>query len=179
MKSLLLHTCCAPCSAAILEWLLQNDIQPIIYYENSNIAPQAEYERRLNECKVYAEQLGLTMVIPPYDHAAWLQYVQGLEQEPERGKRCQRCFEFRMNRSAEAAAAMGIPLFATTLASSRWKDLAQIAQAGIAAAANHPSVDFWDRNWRKGGLQQRRNELLKENGFYNQTFCGCEFSQKK
>ena len=77
---------------------------------------------------------------------------------------------------ARLAHELGISLFATTLSSSRWKRLDQISEAGRAAALPYPDVDFLDRNWRKGGLQERRNILLKENGFYNQQYCGCEFS---
>lgn len=65
------------------------------------------------------------------------------------------------------------------LASSRWKDLEQINRAGQAAEKLYPGTRFWDKNWRKGGLQQRRGELLKLNGFYNQLYCGCEFSMKR
>ena len=90
----------------------------------------------------------------------------------------------RLLRTARKAQELGIPRFTTTLASSRWKSLDQINQAGQWAAAqvNEESggespVEFWDRNWRKGGLQERRNQLLKENNFYNQLYCGCEYSK--
>ena len=73
----------------------------------------------------------------------------------------------------------GFPVLATTLASSRWKDLAQVNAAGEAACAPYPAVTWWPQNWRKGGLQDRRNALLKEYGFYNQLFCGCEFSRRQ
>jgi transcriptional regulator with XRE-family HTH domain len=71
---------------------------------------------------------------------------------------------------------LGIRHFATTLASSRWKSLEQINRAGLAAEQAVGNVEFWAQNWRKGGLQERRNQLLKEYGFYNQLYCGCEFS---
>ena len=73
---------------------------------------------------------------------------------------------------------LGIPTFATTLASSRWKNLEQINRAGQAAELAVPGTTFWARNWRKGGLQERRNQLLREFSFYNQQYCGCEFSQR-
>ena len=102
--------------------------------------------------------------------------MAGLEEEPERGERCLQCFRMRMEATARLAHELGISQFATTLASSRWKRLDQISEAGLAAALPYPDVEFLDRNWRKGGLQERRNILLKENGFYNQQYCGCEFS---
>lgn len=171
-----LHCCCAPCSSAILEWLLQNDYRPVIYYCNPNIFPQEEYLIRRNEISRYATQLQLEIVEDDYRHEPWLQAVHGLEAAPERGPRCLECFKYRLLSTAKFAQSRGIGLFTTTLASSRWKSLEQINQAGAWAAAQVPGTEFWDKNWRKGGLQERRNELLALNGFYNQQYCGCEFS---
>ncbi|MBR0297103.1 MAG: epoxyqueuosine reductase QueH [Paludibacteraceae bacterium] len=186
LSEVLLHACCAPCSSAIVEWLLAHDIRPTIFYYNPNIFPREEYEIRKNESKRHAESLGIEWIDGDYDHAAWLWYVKGLENEPERGKRCAECFYHRLFATARKAQEMDIPYFATTLASSRWKDLEQINAAGLRAAEMvnkypsdsvvHEPVQFWAQNWRKDGLQERRNELLKEYNFYNQLFCGCEFS---
>lgn len=182
MKEVLLHCCCAPCSSAILEWMEQNDYRPTIYYCNPNIYPEEEYRIRKNEISRYAAEKGLSIVdddaMGTWEerHAAWQKCVTGLEHEPERGKRCLACFKMRMLASARKAAELGLDSFTTTLASSRWKSLEQINEAGRWAAEQVEGVTFWDKNWRKGGLQQRRNELLKENGFYNQQYCGCEWS---
>ena len=173
---ILLHCCCAPCSAAILEWMLQNGWSPTLFYFNPNIYPEQEYLIRKNECTKYATKLGVPIIDGDYDHEAWRCAVAGLEEEPERGERCLQCFRMRMGATARLAHELGIALFSTTLASSRWKRLDQISEAGRAAALPYPDVEFLDRNWRKGGLQERRNILLKENGFYNQQYCGCEFS---
>jgi len=174
---LLLHTCCAPCSAAIIEYLLAREIRPVLYYFNPNIDPQAEYERRKNECTRYARSLGLEIIDGDYDHEEWLQAVSGLENEPERGKRCLSCFKIRLFAAARMTVEKGLDTFATTLGSSRWKSLEQIAEAGHWAAAQFPGVRFWEKNWRKDGLSERRRTLLQENGFYNQNYCGCEFSR--
>ena len=174
----LLHACCAPCSSAIVEWLMAHGIEPVIYYYNPNIYPQEEYEIRKNESKRHAESLGITWIDDDYSHQTWLDAVCGLEQEPERGKRCEACFYHRLLVTAKKAKEMGIPYFATTLASSRWKNLEQINAAGSAAALKY-DVTFWAQNWRKDGLQERRNALLKEYGFYNQRYCGCEFSNSQ
>ncbi len=194
-EKVLLHACCAPCSSAIVEWLMAHGIEPVIYYYNPNIYPREEYEIRKNESKRHAESLGIrwidndrfrTGASQPCGweeaHDAWLHDICGLEQEPERGKRCERCFYIRLKKTAQKAQELGIRYFATTLASSRWKSLEQINRAGERAAndvndgndAN--DVHFWAQNWRKDGLQERRNELLKAYGFYNQQYCGCEFS---
>ena len=176
LRQVLLHACCAPCSSAIVEWLVAHEIESVIYYYNPNIYPQEEYETRKNESKRHAESLGLRWIDGDYDHRQWLEAMKGLEQEPERGARCERCFACRLIKTAEVAKAEGIPYFATTLASSRWKSLEQIERAGTWAAQQTGSVQFWAQNWRKGGLQQRRNELLRQYQFYNQRYCGCEFS---
>ena len=146
----LLHACCAPCSSAIVEWMMQNDIRPTIFYYNPNIFPREEYEIRKNESKRHAE--GCT--------------------------RCELCFTMRLKVVARMAKKLGFKYFTTTLASSRWKSIEQIERAGRAAEAEVEGVSFWAQNWRKGGLSDRRNQLLKEFGFYNQQYCGCEFSMR-
>ena len=184
-KKVLLHTCCAPCSSAIIEYLLANGIEPVIYYCNPNIHPYEEYLIRKDECTRYAEALGLEIVDADYDHQQWLEAVRGLENEPERGGRCMECFRFRLLMTARYASERGIDVITTTLASSRWKSLEQIDAAGQWACKKASSenagavpVIWWGRNWRKGGLQERRNQIIKEYGFYNQLWCGCEFSRK-
>lgn len=179
----LLHSCCAPCSSAIIEWMMGQGLVPVIYYCNPNIYPVEEYNIRKDEITRYAEKLGLEIVDADYDHDRWLEAAAGLENEPERGGRCLKCFKLRLLRTAEYAKENGFEIIATTLASSRWKSLDQINKAGLWACnqvndslSEGPEVVWWDKNWRKGGLQNRRNELLKENGFYNQQYCGCEFS---
>ncbi|WP_294083942.1 epoxyqueuosine reductase QueH [Proteiniphilum sp. UBA5384] len=179
MEKVLLHCCCAPCSAAIIEWMMMHDMRPTLFYFNPNIFPEEEYLKRKNECTRYAESLGLEIIDGDYDHAEWLQRIKGLENEPERGNRCRRCFEIRLQATALLAAQSGFPVFTTTLASSRWKNLVHIFEAGNRAASTVENVTFWDKNWRKEGLTERRNILLQENNFYNQQYCGCEFSIRK
>ena len=175
-QEVLLHACCAPCSSAIVEWLVQHQIRPVIFYYNPNIFPLEEYEIRKNESKRHAESLGIKWIDGDYDHEAWLGSVCGLEGEPERGLRCQQCFTLRLTEAAKVAKRLGISYFATTLASSRWKSLDQINRAGHLAEQTVNDVSFWAQNWRKASLQERRNQLLKEFDFYNQQYCGCEFS---
>ena len=181
--TVLLHTCCAPCSSAIIETMMKDGITPVIYYCNPNIYPLEEYEIRKNECTRYARSLGLEIVDADYDHENWLDAVKGLEGEPERGGRCLRCFKIRLLRTAQYAAQRGIKVITTTLASSRWKSLDQINEAGRWACQqvvpSDSRVIWWDRNWRKNGLQERRLQIIKEYDFYNQLYCGCEFSMRK
>ena len=135
----LLHACCAPCSSAIVECLLAQGIRPVIFYSNANIFPEAEYGIRLNECIRFARSQGLEIVEDAYDHADWRRFVAGLENEPERGARCLACFTYRLGRAARYASDHGFPVLATTLASSRWKDLSQVNAAGAAACEPFPS----------------------------------------
>lgn len=185
MTKVLLHSCCAPCSAAILEWMLQNDYEPTIFFYNPNIYPEEEYLKRKNEIVRYAEEINVPIVDldeeegPWQDrHDSWLDQTREFAQEPERGKRCLVCFKYRLCATAKYAAEHDIPLFTTTLASSRWKDIKQIFEAGqFAEEFCGGKSKFWDKNWRKGGLYERRNILAKQ--FYNQQYCGCEYSIRK
>lgn len=175
---LLLHTCCAPCSAAVIEWLLKEAVQPTLFFFNPNIYPEEEYNLRKRELLRYTSKLGLECIDGDYDHAQWLQNVKGLENQPERGSRCMECFKLRLLKTAQQAHEKGFNQIATTLTSSRWKNPEQIAEAGNWAVAHYPNMLFWNKNWRKGGLSERRTILLQENGFYNQPYCGCEFSRQ-
>jgi hypothetical protein len=178
VEQVMLHACCAPCSSAIVEWMVQHGVKPTIFYYNPNIWPKEEYEIRKNESKRHAESLSLRWIDGDYDHTRWLEAVRGLEGEPERGGRCLQCFTVRLMATALEARRQGIATFATTLASSRWKSLEQIAEAGQKAQEAVAGTTFWAQNWRKGGLQERRNQLLRQYRFYNQQYCGCEFSQR-
>ncbi|MBQ6063588.1 MAG: epoxyqueuosine reductase QueH [Prevotella sp.] len=178
VKEVLLHACCAPCSSAIVEWMLAHEVRPTIFYYNPNIFPREEYDIRKEESKRHAESLGLRWIDGDYDHEGWLRQVKGLEGEPERGSRCLQCFRHRLIAAALQAKQLGLGCFTTTLASSRWKSLEQITEAGEEAQNAVHGTLFWAQNWRKGGLSDRRNQLLKEYGFYNQQYCGCEFSMR-
>lgn len=176
---ILLHCCCAPCSGAILECLVQNGFKPGIFFSNSNITPREEYEHRKADIVRYAAKFSLEVIDDDYDHDAWREAAKGLETAPERGARCLECFRFRLRRASAYAAGHGYDTLTTTLASSRWKDLGQVNEAGEWACRQVEGVRWWGENWRKGGLQQRRSEVIAEQNFYNQTFCGCEFSHRK
>ena len=182
---LLLHSCCAPCSGAIVEALAEayresgrNPAEEMaIFWSNSNIYDKEEYEKRRAEILRYAAQFGIEVIDDDYDHALWTaQVAVGREEAPERGPRCLECFRFRLIRAASYAAANGFSTLTTSLASSRWKSLEQVDEAGAWACGQVENVDWWGRNWRKGGLQPRRSEIIREQAFYNQTFCGCEYS---
>ncbi len=176
--SVVLHSCCAPCSTAVLECLVQNGIRPVVFFFNPNIHPRAEYDTRRDEWKRLCDLLGLEAVEGDYEPEKWLAKAKGLEDEPERGRRCSMCFEMRLEATARFALSRGIALFTTTLATSRWKSKPQVDAAGYAAAKAVPGSAYWDFDWRKEGLVGRRYELVREIGFYNQRYCGCAYSMK-
>jgi hypothetical protein len=178
-KKVLLHACCAPCSAAIIEWMQHEGIELTLFFYNPNIYPQQEYEIRKNELKRFAEAQHIPYIEGDYDHAKWREAVRGFESEPERGARCLECFKTRLAASALCAKELGFAHYTTTLAGSRWKRQDQIEAAARFAEEKVPGVTYWNRNWRKGGLQERRGVLLKQYGFYNQQYCGCEFSMAR
>ena len=174
--TVLLHACCAPCSSAIVECMLRNGMKPTVFFSNSNIYPLQEYETRKQEIIRFLAEQDVPYVEDEYDHEEWRRFIKGLENEPERGSRCSKCFQFRLHRAAHYAQEHGFTLLTTTLASSRWKNIQQIDAAGQWAVSDCPNVEWWEQNWRKGGLQMRRGELLRLYDFYNQLYCGCEFS---
>lgn len=179
LMKILLHSCCAPCSGAIIESLVKEGVRPVVFFSNSNIESPEEYGRRLSEVRRYCALFDLELVDDIYDHEDWLSYIKGFENEPERGERCLKCFEYRLRRAAALASQRGMDTLTTSLASSRWKSLEQVDLAGIRACTDYPPVEWWGRNWRKGGLQERRREIIREQNFYNQDFCGCEFSHRR
>tara|TARA_S200000501_G_C20868516_1_gene763172 strand:- start:4276 stop:4944 length:669 start_codon:yes stop_codon:yes gene_type:complete len=175
-KSLLLHSCCAPCAGEIMEAIAASGIATTIYFYNPNIHPIEEYEIRKDENIRFAEKLGFKFIDADYDKDNWFERIEGLEDEPERGKRCTVCFDMRFERSALFAYENHYDTFATTLGISRWKDLEQINTSGLKAANRYNDLTFWDFNWRKQGGSARMLEISKQEKFYKQEYCGCVYS---
>ncbi len=175
-KKLLLHSCCAPCGAEIMEALIASQIEFVIYFYNPNIHPHAEYLLRKNENIRFAEKHGISFIDADYDKEHWFARVKGLEMAPERGERCTVCFDMRFERSALYAHEHGFSLFSSTLGISRWKDMDQINRSGIRAASRYPGMTYWTFNWRKGGGSARMIEIAKREQFYQQEYCGCVYS---
>ena len=175
-SSLLLHSCCAPCAGEIMEAVAASDIDTTVYFYNPNIHPIEEYELRKEENKRYCEALNFKFIDADYDKDNWFDRVKGLEDEPERGERCTKCFDMRFERSALFAHENNFSLFATTLGISRWKDLDQVNNSGLRASKRYDNLTFWDFNWRKQGGSSRMIEISKREEFYQQEYCGCVYS---
>jgi predicted adenine nucleotide alpha hydrolase (AANH) superfamily ATPase len=175
-RSVLLHSCCAPCSGSIIERLQQAGLSVAVFFYNPNIHPLSEYCRRKEENRRFADKLGIPFIDGDYHLAPWFALTRGLEEEPERGRRCSACFTQRLEESARQAARLDIPVIATTLGISRWKDLAQVDSCGKKAVDQVAGVDYWEVNWRRKGGAQRMIEVSRREEFYHQEYCGCLYS---
>lgn len=175
-NKVLLHSCCAPCSGEVMEAMLASGIDYTIYFYNPNIHPLKEYELRKEENIRFAEKFGVPFVDADYDRDNWFERARGLEWSPERGERCTMCFDMRFERTALYAHENGFPVMTSCLGISRWKDMKQINNCGVRAAAAYPDLLYWEFNWRKGGGSARMIEISKRESFYQQEYCGCVYS---
>lgn len=180
-EKLVLHSCCGPCSSAVLERITAKFNVTMLYY-NSNIWPPEEYNRRLQEQSNLLGQLPTQYPVLfealPYNHADFLQASQGLEQEPEGGERCAACFALRLARTAEWAAGHGFGWFTTPLTVSPHKNAHVLNKLGEEAARRH-GIRFLASDFKKKNGYKRSLELSAEYRLYRQDYCGCEFSQRE
>ncbi|MBN2449047.1 MAG: epoxyqueuosine reductase QueH [Lentisphaeria bacterium] len=170
LPRILLHVCCGPCATAALE-RLREEGEVTLFFANSNLWPESEFQRRLAAARRLADASGCALVVDPYDHEAWRRFVQGFEQEPERGARCRRCFEFSLRRAAAYAREAGFELLTSTLSISPHKRSADIFRAGERAFGGFLAIDFKKRDGFRRSL-----ELSRALELYRQDYCGCEFS---
>ena len=173
---ILLHSCCAPCSGAVMERLQQEGIKFSIFFYNPNIHPKKEYELRKQENIRFAKKLNIEFIDADYDSKNWFMRVKGLEMSPERGERCTVCFDMRFERTALYAVENNFEIFTSCLGISRWKDMNQINQSGIKAASRYENLEYWTFNWRKKNGSKRMIDISKEQRFYQQEYCGCAYS---
>ena len=177
MEEILLHACCAVCMAYPIE-LLKENYNPVVFFCNPNIYPEAEYIRRRDELIKYCEQQGYKYFIDDYEPEKWYAYIKGLEKEPEKGKRCNKCFEYRLLKSAQKAKDLGIKTFTTTLSVSPHKVSKNVFEAGQNAAQQY-GLTFLEQDFKKQNGFLKKMEIAKKNDFYRQQYCGCEFSIRK
>lgn len=175
-SKVLMHCCCAPCGGPLIEKMAESGIDLTIFFYNPNIHPKKEYEIRKKENIRYANKLGINFIDADYDVQNWFARAKGMEQDPERGKRCSMCFDMRFERTALYAYENGFKVITSSLGISRWKDMQQINNSGEKAAGHYPGIIYWKYNWRKDGGGARMYELAKEEEFYKQEYCGCIYS---
>lgn len=183
-QKLLLHSCCAPCSTAVIERLISDYDITILYY-NPNIYPEQEYLKRKNEeiryIKIFNKKnpnSNVKMFDCDYESEKFYEAVKGLEDEKEGGARCPVCFKLRLQKTAELAKQNGYDIFGTTLTVSPHKNAELINQIG-ESIENNLGIKFLQSNFKKQDGYKRSIELSKENNLYRQNYCGCEFALRK
>ena len=175
---LLLHSCCAPCSSACLERLKDWFSVTVLYY-NPNIDEREEYEKRKAEQIRFIKETGWAEILDcDYENEAFEAMAKGLEEEPERGKRCYLCYELRLEKTAKIAKENGFSWFCTTLSLSPYKNAEWLNEIGNRVGEKY-GVKFLPSDFKKKGGYHRSVELSNEHGLYRQDFCGCRFSKNK
>lgn len=169
---LLLHVCCGPCSTYVIEDLSE-DYEVVCYFYNPSIYPDSEYEKRLGEAKKYCSDKGVRFISGDYNYLSWKKGVKGLENEPECGKRCQKCIKDRMIATAKKAKELEIEFFSSTLSISPHKDFKFIKKC-CNNIAKEFGLCFVDKDFSSGFLDSVK--ISKKYGLYRQNYCGCEFS---
>ncbi len=179
--SLLLHSCCAPCSSYVLEYLSQY-FQITVFYYNPNIYPEEEYFRRVAEQKRLIGEMPLPNPVRflegRFDPSEYYEAVRGLEQVPEGGERCRACFRLRLDETARLTAERGFDYFTTTLTISPLKNAAALNEIGEALASEY-GVRWLPSDFKKKNGYKRSIELSAEYDLYRQDYCGCVFSKKE
>lgn len=179
--TLLVHSCCAPCSSYVLEYLNPFFDISVLYY-NPNISPDTEYEYRKSEQKRFIKEKKWTTPVKfidcDYDNNLFEKAVKNLENEPEGGKRCEVCFNLRLQKAAQVAKDMNFDYFVTTLTISPLKNSILINNIGSSFAEKY-GVKYLPSDFKKKEGYKRSIELSKEYNLYRQNFCGCKYSRHK
>lgn len=179
VPDLLLHSCCAPCSSYVLEYLAQFFSITVFFY-NPNIHPEEEYNRRLNEQKKLVDLLKVNhkvhLIEGRYEPERYFQKVKGLEMEKEGGKRCIKCFELRLEKTAQKASELKFPCFTTTLTISPRKNAVIINDIGQKIAKNY-QLDYLFSDFKKKDGFKRSVALSNQFHLYRQNDCGCIYSK--
>ncbi len=177
-KKILLHTCCAPCFAYPSIMLRDEGYEVISYFYNPNISEFGEYEKRREELKKYCEKEGFEVIFEPWQNEDFIAQTKGLEQEPEKGARCTKCFELRLTQTAKKAHSLGILNFSTTLTVSPHKISKQIFKEGERVQLLFENkVIFMPFDFKKKDGFKKSNEIAKRENMYRQNYCGCVFSK--
>ena len=175
-NKILIHACCGICSGYPIGLLKEMGYNPVVYFCNPNLDTKEEFERRLNAQKIICEYHNVELIVEDYDHSLFLNTVAGLENEPERGARCDKCIELRLEQAAKKANELGISKFTTSLVISPHKNYEQISTIGLN---NKYGVEYLPINFRKKDGFLKTNNLSRELNLYRQNYCGCEFGKNK
>ena len=173
-NNILIHACCGICSGYPISLLKEMGYEPIVYFYNPNLDTKEEFKRRLDAQKTVCQYHNVELLTEPYNHNEFLSEINGLENEPERGKRCGKCINIRLKKTAYKAKELEIKFYTTSLVISPHKDFKKIAEIG---ADNAIDVEFLAIDFKKKDGFLKTNNLAKELGLYRQKYCGCEFAK--
>jgi len=174
IKKLLLHTCCATC-AGYPYFYLSSEYEVTLFYYNPNIYPESEYHSRLNDLKIFSESSGAVLIIGDYNFQCWDNYIFGLEDELEGGKRCEKCLMFRMQKTAFEAKLKNFDYFASTMSISPHKNSKLINSIGNSLEQSF-GISYLESNFKAKDGFRKTNEISKKFNFYRQNYCGCKYS---
>lgn len=174
---ILLHACCAICSGYPISLLKGMGYSPVVYFCNPNLDTEEEFERRLEAQRILCNHFGVELVVEEYNHQEYLDYVKGLEQEPERGLRCDKCIKLRLLKTAHKAKELGIEEFTTSLVISPHKNFQKISAIGTELG-NYIALKYLPLDFKKKDGFLKTNQISRELGLYRQNYCGCEFAKR-
>lgn len=175
-NKILIHACCGICSGYPIALLKDMGYSPVVYFCNSNLDTKEEFERRLEAQKIVCMYHWVDLIVEEYDHESYLEYVKGLEEEPERGKRCDKCIELRLKMAADKARELSIKTFTTSLVISPHKNYEKITAIG-KSLEEEKILNYLPLDFKKKDGFLKTNRLSKELGIYRQNYCGCEFAK--
>ena len=178
MKKIVLHACCAPCASYPIKKLIEDNYEPVVFFYNPNIFPFKEYEIRRKELQKYCQLINIEYFEDKYNIKEFYKQIQGLEKEPEKGKRCSACFNLRLLKTANFAKSKGIECFTTTLTVSPHKNSNQIFKEA-ETIQEKTGVQFVEYNFKKQDGFKISRQIAREHNMYTQKYCGCEFSIAK
>lgn len=179
VPSLFLHSCCAPCSSYVLEYL-SDFFEITLFFYNPNISPKSEFDKRISELKRLVNELPhknkITVTVGNYDSDRFFEMSKGLEDMPEGGERCFRCYRLRLRETAEYAKKGGFDYFTTTLSISPHKNAAKLNEIGMELSDEF-GISYLYSDFKKRGGYKRSCELSEIYRLYRQNYCGCVFSK--
>lgn len=180
-QKMLLHACCAPCSSHVLE-VLSGLYDITIFFYNPNITEEEEYKKRVVELIRFVGEapfaMGVKVIDGDYEPELFFEMSKGLEEEPERGKRCYKCYELRMRKTAKYAAENGYDVFTTTLSISPYKNAKWLNEIGERLSDEY-QIGYLYSDFKKKNGYARSIELSHEYNLYRQDYCGCIYSKEE
>lgn len=174
-RKILLHACCAICSAYPVSYLKDMGYDVIVYFYNPNIFPETEYQKRLEAQKTLCGHFKVQLIEEIYAPDEFYNCAKGFENEQEKGLRCDKCFELRLKKTAEKAKLMKIKNFATSIVISPHKNFAKLSEIGTSIAKEN-NLEFLNIDFKKKDGFLKTNQISRDLGLYRQNYCGCKFS---